>query len=188
MQKTSKGATMKEPKRKKCLTIVKYSPSTVRWRAEVVSIETHPEYPLAFHNVKVGKGETHAAFETVLINNIHDGQHESEGQVKFITEAWAQIIDCGMLKWTYAYGYYLHEDEHRKEALFEYLQGEAEFWLERLHECAENGLKRFLDAKEPEDYREFRTKLTDPTRVTKHYFANWSESFENGMTLGDVDG
>ncbi|KAF9616584.1 hypothetical protein IFM89_030351 [Coptis chinensis] len=52
MQKTSKGATMKEPKRKKCLTIVKYSPSTVRWRAEVVSIETHPEYPLAFHNVK----------------------------------------------------------------------------------------------------------------------------------------
>ncbi|KAF9589573.1 hypothetical protein IFM89_025699 [Coptis chinensis] len=91
--------------------------------------------------------------ETVLINNIRDGQHESEGQVKFITEAWAQIIECRrVLQWTYAYGYYLPEDEPTKRQFFEYLQGEAEFWLERLHECAEKGLKRFLDAKEPEDY------------------------------------
>ncbi|KAF9612153.1 hypothetical protein IFM89_038341 [Coptis chinensis] len=126
--------------------------------------------------------------ETVLINNIHDGQHESEGQVKFITEAWAQIIECRrVLKWTYAYGYYLPEDEPAKRQFFEYLQGEAEFWLERLHECAEKGLKRFLDAKEPEDYQEFRTKLTDLTRVTKHYFANLVRALENGMTLGDVD-
>ncbi|KAF9589999.1 hypothetical protein IFM89_030149 [Coptis chinensis] len=65
-----------------------------------------------------------------------------------------------------------YEDEPAKRQFFEYLQGEAEFWLERLHECAENGLKRFLDAKEPEDYQEFRTKLIDRTRVTKHYFAN----------------
>ncbi|KAF9595382.1 hypothetical protein IFM89_000300 [Coptis chinensis] len=77
-----------------------------------------------------------------------------------------------VLKWTYAYGYYLPEDEPAKRQFFEYLQGEAEFCLEHLHECAENGLKRFLDAKEPEDYQEFRTKLTDLARVTKHYFAN----------------
>ncbi|KAF9612152.1 hypothetical protein IFM89_038340 [Coptis chinensis] len=124
--------------------------------------------------------------ETVHINNIRDGHHESEVQVKFITEAWAQIIECRrVLKWTYAYGYYLPEDEPAKRQFFEYLQGDAEFWLERLHECAEKGLKRFLDAKEPEDYQEFRTKLINLTSVTKKYFANLVRALEND--LADVD-
>ena len=35
-----------------------------------------------------------------------------------------QIIECRrVLKWTYAYGYYLPEHEHAKKQLFEYLQG-----------------------------------------------------------------
>lgn len=35
-----------------------------------------------------------------------------------------QIVECRrVLKWTYAYGYYLSEDEHAKRQFFEYLQG-----------------------------------------------------------------
>jgi ariadne-1 len=52
---------------------------------------------------------------------------------------------------------------------FEYLQGEAESGLERLHQCAEKELLPYLDAKGPsEDFNEFRTKLAGLTR----YFHN----------------
>ncbi|RRT75961.1 hypothetical protein B296_00030706 [Ensete ventricosum] len=35
-----------------------------------------------------------------------------------------QIVECRrVLKWTYAYGYYLPEQEHAKRQFFEYLQG-----------------------------------------------------------------
>lgn len=35
-----------------------------------------------------------------------------------------QIVECRrVLKWTYAYGYYLSEHEHAKRQFFEYLQG-----------------------------------------------------------------
>jgi ariadne-1 len=45
-----------------------------------------------------------------------------ETQLKFIIEAWSQIIECRrVLKWTYAYGYYL--DDKVKSEFFEYLQG-----------------------------------------------------------------
>uniref|UniRef100_A0A2N9GWQ6 Uncharacterized protein n=1 Tax=Fagus sylvatica TaxID=28930 RepID=A0A2N9GWQ6_FAGSY len=40
-------------------------------------------------------------------------------------------VECRrVLKWTYAYGYYLPEPEHAKRQFFEYLQGEAESGLE----------------------------------------------------------
>lgn len=35
-----------------------------------------------------------------------------------------QIVECRrVLKWTYAYGFYLPEHEHAKRQFFEYLQG-----------------------------------------------------------------
>jgi hypothetical protein len=37
-----------------------------------------------------------------------------------------QIVECRrVLKWTYAYGFYLPENEHAKRAFFEYLQGQG---------------------------------------------------------------
>ncbi|XP_072057780.1 probable E3 ubiquitin-protein ligase ARI7 isoform X3 [Arachis hypogaea] len=76
------------------------------------------------------------------IEKLSDTQCQPESQLKFITEAWLQIVECGrVLKWTYAYGYYLPEHEHAKKQFFEYLQGEAESGLERLHQCAEKELQ-----------------------------------------------
>ncbi|KAI3973977.1 hypothetical protein MKX01_030553 [Papaver californicum] len=61
---------------------------------------------------------------------------ESEMQLKFITDAWLQIIECRrVLK------YYLPESEHAKKSLFEYLQGEAQSGLERLHQYVEQELQ-----------------------------------------------
>ena len=108
----------------------------------------------------------------------------------FICFVCPQIVECRrVLKWTYAYGYYLPEHEHAKRQFFEYVQGrsflpiqcqivqsscvlinavytgEAESGLERLHQCAEKELQIYLNAEGPsKDFNEFRTKLAGLTR------------------------
>ncbi|KAK4605790.1 hypothetical protein RGQ29_000184 [Quercus rubra] len=125
--------------------------------------------------------------QTVHLEKLSDIQCQPESQLKFITEAWLQIVECRrVLKWTYAYGYYLSEHEHAKRLFFEYLQGEAEAGLERLHQCAEKELQVYLNAEGPsKDFNEFRTKLAGLTSVTRNYFENLVRALENG--LSDVD-
>ncbi|MCH81848.1 putative E3 ubiquitin-protein ligase ARI8-like, partial [Trifolium medium] len=46
--------------------------------------------------------------QTVHLGKLSDAQCQPETQLKFITDAWLQIVECRrVLKWTYAYGYYL---------------------------------------------------------------------------------
>ncbi|KAJ8746836.1 hypothetical protein K2173_003842 [Erythroxylum novogranatense] len=125
--------------------------------------------------------------QSVHLDKLSDIQCQPESQLKFITEAWLQIVECRrVLKWTYAYGYYLPEHEHAKRQFFEYLQGEAESGLERLHQCAEKELQVYLSAEDPsKDFNEFRTKLAGLTSVTRNYFENLVRALENG--LSDVD-
>ncbi|KAJ8557516.1 hypothetical protein K7X08_003141 [Anisodus acutangulus] len=125
--------------------------------------------------------------QTVHLEKLSDKQCQPESQLKFIIEAWLQIVECRrVLKWTYAYGYYLPEHEHAKRQFFEYLQGEAESGLERLHQCAEKELQGYLDAEGPsKEFNEFRTKLAGLTSVTRNYFENLVRALENG--LSDVD-
>ncbi|KAE9600394.1 hypothetical protein Lal_00045480 [Lupinus albus] len=125
--------------------------------------------------------------QTIHIEKLSDIQCQPESQLKFITEAWLQIVECRrVLKWTYAYGYYLPEHEHAKKQFFEYLQGEAESGLERLHQCAEKELQVFLNAECPSrEFNDFRTKLAGLTSVTRNYFENLVRALEN--CLSDVD-
>ncbi|OEL31428.1 putative E3 ubiquitin-protein ligase ARI8 [Dichanthelium oligosanthes] len=123
-----------------------------------------------------------------------------ETQLKFISEAWSQIIECRrVLKWTYAYGYYL--DDKVKSEFFEYLQGEAESGLERLHQCAEKDLQAFLPSQKPDstetttpsvaEFGDFRVKLAGLTSyddyakfhrsVTRNYFENLVQALEAGL-------
>ncbi|KAL6516780.1 putative E3 ubiquitin-protein ligase ari8 [Orobanche hederae] len=104
--------------------------------------------------------------QTVHLEKLSDIQCQPESQLKFIIEAWLQIVECRrVLKWTYAYGYYLPEHEHAKKRFFEYLQGEAESGLERLHQCAEKEFQVYLNSESPsKDFNEFRTKLAGLTR------------------------
>jgi ariadne-1 len=125
--------------------------------------------------------------ETVHLDKLSDTQCTPTSQLKFITEAWLQIVECRrVLKWTYAYGYYLPDHEDAKRQFFEYVQGEAESGLERLHQCAEKELSQFLIAEGPsKDFNGFRTKLAGLTSVTRNYFENLVRALENG--LSDVD-
>ncbi|GKV27954.1 hypothetical protein SLEP1_g37064 [Rubroshorea leprosula] len=125
--------------------------------------------------------------QTVHLAKLSDIQCQPLSQLKFITEAWLQIIECRrVLKWTYAYGYYLPEHEAAKMQFFEYLQGEAESGLERLHQCAEKELQYYLTAEgQSKEFNEFRKKLAGLTSVTRNYFENLVQALENG--LSDVD-
>ncbi|GLT95585.1 hypothetical protein SLE2022_132590 [Rubroshorea leprosula] len=126
--------------------------------------------------------------QNVHLAKLSDIQMQPLSLLKFITEAWQQIVECRrVLKWTYAYGYYLPEHDHAKKQFFEYLQGEAESGLERLHQCAEKELQVFLNAEgqSKEEFIEFRKKLAGLTSVTRNYFENLVRALENG--LSDVD-
>ncbi|CAJ2643370.1 unnamed protein product [Trifolium pratense] len=133
--------------------------------------------------------------QSVEIEKLIRTQCQLKSELKFITEAWLQIVECRrVLKWTYAYGYYLPENEHAKKQLFEYLQGEAESGLERLHQCAEQEIQVFLSdnvnpSKEfnsdyvatSQEFIDFRKKLTGLTIVTRNYFENLVRALENGL-------
>ncbi|XP_077227066.1 putative E3 ubiquitin-protein ligase ARI8 [Tasmannia lanceolata] len=125
--------------------------------------------------------------QAVQLEKLSDKQSQPESQLKFITDAWLQIVECRrVLKWTYAYGYYLPEHELARRQFFEYLQGEAESGLERLHQCAEKELQVYLEAEGPsKDFNEFRTKLAGLTSVTRNYFENLVRALEYG--LSDVE-
>ncbi|KAH7518284.1 hypothetical protein FEM48_Zijuj09G0155200 [Ziziphus jujuba var. spinosa] len=72
---------------------------------------------------------------------------------------WLSGILCTpmrVLKWTYAYGYYLPKHENAKKQFFEYLQ--------------------------VEDFIEFRIKLAKLTSVTRNYFENLVRALEKGLS------
>ncbi|PWA77882.1 zinc finger, RanBP2-type [Artemisia annua] len=102
----------------------------------------------------------------------------------FIIDAWRQIIECRrLLKWTYAYGYYLPDQELVKKQFFEDIQGEAEQRLEQLHLCAEKEVFTLYKEKAPHDeIVNFRTKLVGLTSVTGTYFENLVKVLENGLS------
>ncbi|PRQ27176.1 putative transcription factor interactor and regulator CCHC(Zn) family [Rosa chinensis] len=105
---------------------------------------------------------------------------------EFIIEAWKQIIECRqVIKWTYAYGYYIPEETKydKKRQLFEYLQGQAEHSLERLHQCAETEVIGFVKDWAPlEKFPDFRLKLIQLTNVTGTYFKKLVTALENGLS------
>ncbi|XP_021762673.1 probable E3 ubiquitin-protein ligase ARI7 [Chenopodium quinoa] len=127
-------------------------------------------------------------------------------QLEFVVQGWKEIIECRrVLKWTYAYGYYLEEDKKEdkdfkiKKELFEFLQGQAETQLERLHSCAEIELSRFLKDVDGDDddrtmynpddmdFSKYRAKLVDLTKVTGTHFEELLKALENGLPEVDLD-
>ncbi|GJS82565.1 probable E3 ubiquitin-protein ligase ARI8 [Tanacetum coccineum] len=129
--------------------------------------------------------------ETVDLKKLSSNYNMPETQLQFITDAWLQIVECRrMLKWTYVYGFYIPEKEEKK-AFFEFLQGDAETGLERLHLCAEKELQVYIKKEDAEAATKdkfdniFREKLTRLTDVTRSYFKKLGRVLENGLSQVD---
>ncbi|KAH6803036.1 hypothetical protein C2S51_034482 [Perilla frutescens var. frutescens] len=113
-------------------------------------------------------------------------QGEAHSQMRFVMEAWEQIVECRrVLKWSYAYGYYMEAEGSEKKEFFDYLQGEAEAGLERLHHCAEKDMDRYLSCGW-RDFKGFREKLANLTAVTKNYFENLVMALENNLSEVEI--
>ncbi|KAI3669773.1 hypothetical protein L6452_41169 [Arctium lappa] len=125
--------------------------------------------------------------ETFHLKTLSSNYCQPETQLQFIVDAWLQIVECRrVLKWTYAYGYYIPKKEEAKRLFFEYVQGEAEAGLERLHLCAEKELQIYITNEEEEatedQFNSFRVKLAGLTSVTRSYFENLVRALENGLS------
>ncbi|KAL2935636.1 putative E3 ubiquitin-protein ligase ARI7, partial [Bienertia sinuspersici] len=134
------------------------------------------------------KEDLHQA-QTVGLTKLSDKVAIPESQLTFIPEAWKQIIECRhILKWTYAYGFFLEEREPGKRQFFEYLQGQAETYLERLHACAEIELSPFLNDNAAKnlandlDFSRYHSKLISLTKVTGKHFEELVRALENGLS------
>ncbi|KAL3518780.1 hypothetical protein ACH5RR_021369 [Cinchona calisaya] len=114
-------------------SLVKYTHYYERWASNSSSQKKAAEDLQKMQNVNIVK--------------LTEIQGKPGTELEFIIEAWLQIMECRrVLKWTYAYGYYLSEDRTAKKQLFECMQGEAEAALERLHQCAEVEIQKYLEA------------------------------------------
>ncbi|KAK9054120.1 hypothetical protein SSX86_025197 [Deinandra increscens subsp. villosa] len=127
--------------------------------------------------------------ETVQLKKLSLIFCQPDAQLRFVKDAWLQIVECRrVLKWTYAYGYYIPRIEEAKKSFFEYVQGEAEAGLERLHRCAEKELQTYIVNEEAtvEMFNGFRVKLAGLTSVTRSYFENLVKALENGLSEVDT--
>ncbi|CAI9093456.1 OLC1v1028958C1 [Oldenlandia corymbosa var. corymbosa] len=118
------------------------------------------------------------------LEKLRDIHHLTMSQLQFIKDAWVQIVECRrVLKWSYAYGYYMPENEPEKKKFFEYLQGQAEFNLERLHSLVEKELSRHSNKEAPPiEFTSYSTKVVDLTKVTRGYFQNLGTALANGLS------
>lgn len=144
-------------------------------------------------------------------------------QLKFIVDAWMQVVHCRrILKWTYSTAYYTFEEsagaakEERDrmaqhQEFFEFNQGQAEHYLEKLHHKVEKDLSKFLKPRQVAEGAEggeagasgsggggdeaggsgsgeqqatwnmFREQLIGLTDVTRSHFEKLVNEFEKGL-------
>ncbi|OMO99174.1 Zinc finger, C6HC-type [Corchorus olitorius] len=133
-----------------------------------------------------------ARFEDEEMSILGLVQEQPRGQLRFLMEAWQRIVECRkILAWTYAFGYFLttSDEDADKIKLFEFLQGQAESGLERLHDCAEEELKPFLENRLPaREFIDFREKLSRLTGVTERFFDNLVTELEYGFNTDKMCG
>ncbi|CAN6363655.1 unnamed protein product [Urochloa humidicola] len=112
-------------------------------------------------------------------------------ELAFVKEAYEQVVyGRRVLRWAHAYGYYLDpETDGTKRRLFDFLQGQANESLEKLHEAAELERKDvFRSRKEGETavdvarrYKEYQQKMLPLTAATRKFVGNLVKAFETDL-------
>ncbi|XP_047338421.1 probable E3 ubiquitin-protein ligase ARI8 [Impatiens glandulifera] len=120
--------------------------------------------------------------QNMQLIKLSDKLSQPDSHLKSMIDAWTQIVECRrVLKWTYAYGFYLPLDGS-KRVYFEFVQGLAESALERLHQCAEENKQTYLKVDGTlSDCIDFGTKLSGLTSITRNFFENLVGTLEKGM-------
>ncbi|KAG1674307.1 hypothetical protein FOA52_013496 [Chlamydomonas sp. UWO 241] len=183
----------------------------------------------AHHKARDTAKVSAAEVSSKWLDKLSDLTKTPTSQLKFIMDAWAQIIECRrVLSWTYTFGYYQYMEEGeavdapgtsapepaipkgrggtaaaaaaakaakeaaakpapasttvqgRQREFFEFLQGDAERSLERLHEEAESKFKEMVDTG-TDNFQNFRKNLIGLTDVTHSFFEKLVFQLERGF-------
>jgi len=86
-----------------------------------------------------------------------------------------------VLKWSYAYGYFMKTVDDKN--LFEFLQENLEKNCEGLHEMIEKPLDEYLDEDclEKKSFYALKSKMISHTSSTKTYYTNILTGLEKGL-------
>eukprot|EP01104_Vermistella_antarctica_P012367 TRINITY_DN3568_c0_g1_i1.p1 TRINITY_DN3568_c0_g1~~TRINITY_DN3568_c0_g1_i1.p1 ORF type:complete len:257 (+),score=64.97 TRINITY_DN3568_c0_g1_i1:402-1172(+) len=101
---------------------------------------------------------------------------------KFLSEGTEQLLANRLvLEWSYVYGYYLNDtnDQQKEKNLFEYLQEDLEKHTNHLSELYESPLETIKDY---HTFYQWKEQVTNYTRVTKKFLANFVEGVSGGLT------
>lgn len=121
------------------------------------------------------------------INMLYEIKSYPIQELKFLSDACLTVITCrNVLKWTYAYGYYLDKDlppEQRDEThknAFEFWQTELEKHCDYLHGLVETNLDCYLDPNilDRSPFYKFKAKLVSYAEATTQYYTNLINGLE----------
>lgn len=118
----------------------------------------------------------------VLIDKLITEKSYPIAELTFLNTALEEVIKCRkVLKWTYAYGFYL-EDEKEK-MLFEDAQEQLEKNCDRLHEYLEQDFEPFLNEEQldKKPFYQYKSDLVTRYEVTKQFYQNLLEGLVFGL-------
>ena len=117
----------------------------------------------------------------ILIDKLIGEKSYPVAELTFLETALDIVIKCRkVLKWTYAYGFYL--EDVKEKNLFEDAQEQLEKNCDRLHEYLEQDFEPFL-AEEQLDKKPFynyKSDLVTRYEVTKQFYENLLEGLDSG--------
>lgn len=143
-------------------------------------------------------------WESDIIKELADMMEVQAAQLKFVTDAWQEILKCRrILKWTYAAGYFAFDentsidsnvflskeskvDARKLQALqgyFDFSQNDAEISLERISHKVERDLPNLI-VREKDfilEFNHFQEDLIGLTDVTRAQFQKLVEFLTNGL-------
>ena len=107
--------------------------------------------------------------------------------LKFIPDACLTVIQCrNVLKWTYAYGFYLYNDgedsesDHKHKNTFEFWQAELQRHCDHLHHLVEKDLNVYLNPNSDDrsPFYKYKEELVDYATASNKYCNNLIDELE----------
>ena len=118
----------------------------------------------------------------ILVGKLNVEKLYPISELDFLYEALKEVIKWRkVLKWTYAYGYYLENE--KEKALFEDSQEQLEKNCDRLHEYLEQDFEPFLNEEnlDKKPFYQYKSNLVTCYKVTKQFYENLLDGLENGL-------
>jgi ariadne-1 len=118
----------------------------------------------------------------ILVEKLNSEKLYPIAELTFLETALDIVIKCRkVLKWTYAYGYYL--EDVKEKMLFEDAQEQLEKNCDRLHEYLEQDFEPFLNEEQldKKPFYIYKDSLVTRYEVTRQFYENLLDALQTGL-------